>query len=862
MLLTWVLQGIYIENICEFEVSNSKEANELLRIGQKRRHIGSTHVNELSSRSHSVFTVTLTCEDVGGAVKSKKVSRFNLIDLAGSERQKNTHTSGESLKEANTINKSLSLLGQVVMALAKGHAHIPYRDSKLTFMLKDSLGGNSLTAFIAAVSPGDRSIDETLSTLKFVRFAAMVKNVATVHEEMEADPRALQEEIVRLRATVLELSKRPDMPAPPSPKLSETLNANIRTEYIIDPNTQHALKMSSLREAQLLHDLSCLQQQHAMAQEVFEQVKKELDKKAQSMQMMVKLKDTAIAKLTAANAATVPVAVDEQVQLLRTENDALRAIHSSNPEVVKLSLDRDLMLKQISDLKSKLESRGLPESTAAGMDSPQINQLLLLHRNLHDEKTELQSTLNDAVETCETYSVSIRALQDALSMLKAEVEQLQTAVAQRDKQLEQEEISKNELVNALEEAKETSRSMMNDLSTTHQSLVMTTAAHNSVAQQLECVKGEYAAKVQEYDSTIKTANEEFASKEKQLTTELASTKKAADKVSAELESTKGKLDKATAKGKELGDEVKELKGQLSQSQKEHDAAVKAGSALSQQLECVKGEYAAKVQEYDSTIKTANEEFASKEKQLTTELASTKKAADKVSAELESTKGKLDKATAKGKELGDEVKAYVSSLEQLQVQCQSFQSSSQKFSAEVESLKSQLIVKQRDHDSALQAVHDDVAVHIESGIRAAQKLFSSDLASSKKTIDKLSSDLKIAVARAEGAEQTLSVLRSDLQSTSRVVPAPSDASQKVEVKAALESAAGKATDATKPAEAAPPVMPDSRRRVLECAPAHIVDGPAERPKRRPLSSVDTNAAACSQQSKVHTHASNSTVALSE
>jgi kinesin family protein 15 len=174
-----LFQGIYIENICEFEVSNSKEANELLRIGQKRRHIGSTHVNEMSSRSHSVFTVTLTCEDVGSSVKSKKVSRFNLIDLAGSERQKNTHTSGESLKEANTINKSLSLLGQVVMALAKGHAHIPYRDSKLTFMLKDSLGGNSVTAFIAAVSPGDRSIDETLSTLKFVRFASMVKNVAT-----------------------------------------------------------------------------------------------------------------------------------------------------------------------------------------------------------------------------------------------------------------------------------------------------------------------------------------------------------------------------------------------------------------------------------------------------------------------------------------------------------------------------------------------------------------------------------------------------------------------------------------------------------------------------------------------------------
>jgi hypothetical protein len=142
-----------------------------------------------------------------------------------------------------------------------------------------------------------------------------------------------------------------------------------------------------------------------------------------------------------------------------------------------------------------------------------------------------------------------------------------------------------------------------------------------------------------------------------MTAELASTKKAADKVSAELESTKGKLDKATTKGKELGDEVKEQKVQLSQSQKDHDAAVKvseesqkrleqevsrwedlqkklqlaeaaaasaadaavkAGSALSQQLECVKGEHAAKVQEYECTMKAASVEFASKEKQMTAE----------------------------------------------------------------------------------------------------------------------------------------------------------------------------------------------------------------------------------------------------
>jgi chromosome segregation ATPase len=334
-----------------------------------------------------------------------------------------------------------------------------------------------------------------------------------------------------------------------------------------------------------------------------------------------------------------------------------------------------------------------------------------------------------------------------------------------------------------------------------------------------------------------------------MTAELTATKKAADKVSTELESTKGKLEKATAKGKELGDEVKELKVQLSQSQKEHDAAVKAGSALSQQLECLKGEYAAKAQEYECTMKAANEEFANKEKQMTAELTATKKAADKVSTELESTKGKLEKATAKGKELGDQMHVLSCRRDELESQCSQLQLTLEKTFLDLDHAKSQMIAKQRDHDAALQAVHDDVAVHIESGIRAAQKLFSSDLTSSKKSVEKLSSDLKVAVARAEAAEKSLACVRSDMESKLSAVPqgihVALDDAQQTE---ASSSTTGK-VEIAKPTEAAPVAAPESRRRVLECAPAHIVDGPGERPKRRPLSAVDVNAVASSQPSKV-------------
>jgi hypothetical protein len=143
------------------------------------------------------------------------------------------------------------------------------------------------------------------------------------------------------------------------------------------------------------------------------------------------------------------------------------------------------------------------------------------------------------------------------------------------------------------------------------------------------------------------------------------------------------------------------------------------------------------------------------------------------------------------------------------------------------------------------VHDDVAVHIESGIRAAQKLFSSDLASSKKSIEKLSSDLKIALGRAEGAEQALASLRSDVQPKSSAAHAPCDAVPEPQASCCTVSKA----ESEKSAKAAPVAAPESRRRVLECAPALIVDGPAERPKRRPLSAVDVNAVATSQPSKV-------------
>ena len=132
-----------------------------------------------------------------------KYSKLHFVDLAGSERQKQTAAAGERLKEAGNINKSLTVLGCVINSLVETtqgkSRHIPYRDSKLTFILKDSLGGNSRTFMIAAVSAASTSFQETLSTLKFAQRAKMIKNKASINEESSGNLESLKREIRRLK---------------------------------------------------------------------------------------------------------------------------------------------------------------------------------------------------------------------------------------------------------------------------------------------------------------------------------------------------------------------------------------------------------------------------------------------------------------------------------------------------------------------------------------------------------------------------------------------------------------------------------------------------------------------------------------
>ncbi|XP_049626743.1 kinesin-like protein KIF14 [Suncus etruscus] len=203
------VSGPYVEALSMNVVSSYADIQSWLELGNKQRATAATGMNDKSSRSHSVFTLVMTqtrTELVEGEEHDHRItSRINLIDLAGSERCSTAHTSGDRMKEGVSINKSLLTLGKVISALSeqanRKKVFIPYRESVLTWLLKESLGGNSKTAMIATISPAASSMEETLSTLRYASQARMIVNVAKVNEDVNARLiRELKAEIEKLKA--------------------------------------------------------------------------------------------------------------------------------------------------------------------------------------------------------------------------------------------------------------------------------------------------------------------------------------------------------------------------------------------------------------------------------------------------------------------------------------------------------------------------------------------------------------------------------------------------------------------------------------------------------------------------------------
>jgi hypothetical protein len=187
-------KGITVSNLTDFVVKTQEDMDAMLNRGLANRTVGSTLMNAESSRSHSIFTIIVEMNNRDAQGKDHiRAGKLNLVDLAGSERQKKTGATGDRLKEGSKINLSLSALGNVISALSDGGGkHIPYRDSKLTRLLQDSLGGNTKTLMVAAMSPADYNYDETLSTLRHGLDDHFCSFLSVSHVGMRTARRALK----------------------------------------------------------------------------------------------------------------------------------------------------------------------------------------------------------------------------------------------------------------------------------------------------------------------------------------------------------------------------------------------------------------------------------------------------------------------------------------------------------------------------------------------------------------------------------------------------------------------------------------------------------------------------------------------
>ncbi|XP_068931547.1 kinesin-like protein KIF16B isoform X4 [Petaurus breviceps papuanus] len=232
-------EGPYVEDLSKHLVQNYSDVEELMEAGNINRTTAATGMNDVSSRSHAIFTINFTQAKFDSEMPCETVSKIHLVDLAGSERADATRATGVRLKEGGNINKSLVTLGNVISALAdlsqdaanplvkKKQVFVPYRDSVLTWLLKDSLGGNSKTIMIATISPADVNYGETLSTLRYANRAKNIINKPTINEDPNVKLiRELRAEIARLKTLLAQGNQIALLDSPTALSMEEKLQQN------------------------------------------------------------------------------------------------------------------------------------------------------------------------------------------------------------------------------------------------------------------------------------------------------------------------------------------------------------------------------------------------------------------------------------------------------------------------------------------------------------------------------------------------------------------------------------------------------------------------------------------------------------
>ncbi|XP_067857923.1 kinesin-like protein KIF15 [Heptranchias perlo] len=467
--------GVFVEGVVEQVVTSAAEAYQVLSMGWRNRSVASTSMNRESSRSHAVFTVTIESKEKINNLVNIRTSQLNLVDLAGSERQKDTHAEGLRLKEASSINRSLSCLGHVIMGLvdvANGkNRHICYRDSKLTFLLRDSLGGNAKTYIIANVHPGSRCFGETLSTLQFARRAKLIKNKAIVNEDTQGNVHQLQAEIKKLKEQLAELAKG---------QISLEVEAKRDAVLVEEIEVDGSEWKNRFLEAMLLWENS--ESQNRNLKEKIGQLKDVCAKKEkilQSNKMIVKFRETNIARLEKvlkeSEGNLPPDEKDAVIVELKEEIQTLKEQIEQDPRVASYAMENRALReesKYLNSLQSVKHSKEITLRTAAELEraflEASTSEKITGGQALHLSPVKVE---NISVVSQERLKARLLQAQSELSSVKQEYEEFQELTKKKQMDLESEvhtlQKANQHLENILEATKAHKRQEVSQLNKMH-----------------------------------------------------------------------------------------------------------------------------------------------------------------------------------------------------------------------------------------------------------------------------------------------------------------------------------------------------------------------------------------------------------
>ena len=374
-----------LKNLRKLIISSPEEAIKYIIDGNHFRHTGSTLMNNESSRSHAIISIYIE----NNLIKENKVKKsvFHIIDLAGSERQKKTGTYGDRVKEAGAINKSLLNLSIVIQKIINNQKPIPYRDSKLTHILRDSLGGNAKTSIIATISQLECNIEETISTLNFAQNAKKIKNNAIINEELSAnDAKILKEKFKNLQMNYNAIFKK---------------YAELQKEYQNQRNTIYEKESISKSLEMQNEDINRMMKDILEKEEELKKFKGENDElkdKIEKNDIAFKLKDA-------------------EIRIIKIK------LNNLNNEKINIAKENNELKIQIKNLEEEVNKNDEKIKILNERHKKEISAIEKNYKNLQNQNTQNDSVLNDLKEKVRLYEEKLNNLNIELNKSKKKIEE-------------------------------------------------------------------------------------------------------------------------------------------------------------------------------------------------------------------------------------------------------------------------------------------------------------------------------------------------------------------------------------------------------------------------------------------------------